>query len=57
MGNNDKISSDVLIQIYTAAYTVYRSLCNDEIPMTEKQFVECFKSYSGQFCDIVHNGL
>lgn len=57
MGNDDKISADILIQIFTSAYTVYRSLCKDEIPLTEKQFAECFKSYSGQFADIVNNGF
>ncbi len=50
------VESDSLVQIVTAAYTVYRSLCKDSAPMTEKEFYEKFKSYAGQFFDFVKNG-
>lgn len=54
--NEDKINSDCLVQVVTAAYTVYRSLCKDPKPLTEKEFYENFKSYAGQFCDFNNFG-
>ena len=55
--NNEIISKDSLIQIFSISYTVYRSLCKDDFPLSEMEFAERMKSYSGQFADIVMNGF